>query len=390
MTNTPTTPSLTDVGERVIIREFGETPLDAIAEQLEIVAQPAPDPSSLGGRDVIVAVRSAAVGWVDLLMTSGQYQHMPAPPYTPGLEYAGTVAWVGADVEGLAVGDSVIADGLKTGPRSLGAYQAHGGFASWAVAPSDALIPLPPTLDWDQGCNLLGNYETAYHCLIHRGKLQAGETVLLNGATGATGFAAVELAKLVGATVIATGRSKAKLAEVAAHGADHTIAIAAEPGEPSEAGIRRFRDEVKALTGGRGVEVVYDPVGGAVSLESLRCVDFGARFLIVGWASTPFVAKGKGQRGAPNANVLPTNLIMMKGLDVLGCPAVISTYRDPSIRTTRLTALLEWAREGKIHPRVAARYPLSEVREAMRAKWESRFVGGVVVHPSLPSVTSLG
>ncbi|HLT34988.1 MAG TPA: zinc-binding dehydrogenase, partial [Enhygromyxa sp.] len=230
--------------------------------------------------------------------------------------------------------------------------------------------------DFDQGCNLLGNYETAYHCLIHRGRLAPGETVLINGATGATGFAAVELAKLIGATVIATGRSPEKLAEVAALGADHTVAIADEQG-----GVRSFRDQVKALTGGRGVSVVYDPVGGQVSLESLRCVDFGARFLIVGWASTPFVARGKGQRGAPNVNVLPTNLIMMKGLDVLGCPAVISTHRDPSIRVTRLAKLLEWARAGKIRPQVAARYPLAEIREAMRAKWASRYVGGVVVHP---------
>jgi NADPH2:quinone reductase len=364
-------------GQRVVVREFGETPLDAIEHQLEIVEQSRPDPRELGPRDVIVEVRSAAVGWVDLLMTSGQYQHMPAPPYTPGLEYAGTVAWIGPEVEELVIGDAVIADGLRTGPRSLGAHQRYGGFASWAVAPAEALIPLPPKLDFDQGCNLLGNYETAYHCLIHRGRLQPGETVLINGATGATGFAAVELAKLVGATVIATGRSSHKLAEV---GADHTIAIANEQGG-EQGGIRSFRDEVKALTGGRGVAVVYDPVGGEVSLESLRCVDFGARFLIVGWASTPFVARGKGQRGAPNVNVLPTNLIMMKGLDVLGCPAVISTHREPAIRITRLTKLLEWARGGQIRPRVAARYPLAEVREAMRAKWESRFVGGVVVHP---------
>jgi NADPH2:quinone reductase len=361
-------------GQRVIIREFGETPLDAIEHHLELVEQSPPDPSTLGPRDVIVEVRSAAVGWVDLLMTSGQYQHMANPPYTPGLEYAGVVTWVGPEVESLRIGDSVLADGGRTGPRSSGPYQRWGGFASWAVAPAEALIALPPNLDFDQGCNLLGNYETAYHCLIHRGRLQPGETVLINGATGSTGVAAVELAKLVGATVIATGRSAAKLAEV---GADHTIAIADEHG-----GIRPFRDEVKALTGGRGVAVVYDGVGGEVSLESLRCVDFGARFLIVGWASTPFVARGKGQRGAPNVNMLPTNLIMMKGLDVLGCPAVISTQRDPSIRVTRLARLLEWARAGQIRPRVSARYPLAHVREAMRAKWESRYVGGVVVHPS--------
>lgn len=367
-------------GQRVVIREFAETPLAAIEQQLEIVAQSRPEPGELGAHDVIVEIRSASVNWVDLLMTSGQYQHMPAPPYTPGLEYAGVVAWVGSEVSGVAIGDPVIADGLQTGPRSLGRYQRWGGFASWAVAPDKALLPLPPGFDFDQGCNLLGNYETAYHCLIHRGQLQAGETVLINGATGSTGFAAVDLAKRVGATVIATGRSPAKLAEVAelaGIGADHTVAVTDEHG-----GVRRFRDEVKALTDGRGVELVYDPVGGEVSLESLRCVEFGARFLIVGWASTPFVARGKGQRGAPNANVLPTNLIMMKGLDVLGCPAAISSHRDPAIRVTRLAQLLEWANAGTISPRVAARYPLTDIREAMRAKWESRYVGGVVVHPA--------
>jgi NADPH:quinone reductase len=365
-----------EAGHCVVVREYGETPLDALARHVALIPQVAPDPRALGPRDVLVRVKSAAVAWVDLLMTSGQYQHMPAPPYCPGLEYAGEVAWVGAEVERFAVGDAVLADGLKTGPRSLGAHRGWGGFATWAVAPDDALLPLPASLDFDQGCNLLGNYETAYHCLIHRGRLAAGEHVLINGATGSTGLAAIDLAKRVGAIVIATGRSSAKLEQVAARGADHIIAIAGEDGS-----FRPFRDEVKALTGGRGVDVVYDPVGGDVSLESLRCVDFGARFLIVGWASTPFVARGKGQRGAPNANVLPTNLIMMKGLDVLGCPAAISAHREPSLRETRLRDLQAWVEAGEISPHVDARYPLSEVHEAMRAKWESRFVGGVVVNP---------
>ena len=142
-----------------------------------------------------------------------------------------------------------------------------------------------------------------------------------------------------------------------------------------------FRDRVKELTGGRGVDLVYDGVGGEISRESLRCVDFGARFLIVGWASTPFVARGKGRRGAPNANVLPTNLILMKGLKVLGCPTAIHTHRDPSIRAPRLEQLMRWVREGRISPLVATSYPLSEVRAAMRAKWESQTVGGIVLHP---------
>lgn len=374
MTSTQALP----IGRRVEITEFGESPLEALEQSLRIVEQPAPDPSELGPRDAIVAVESASVGWVDLLMTSGQYQHMPKPPYCPGLEYAGVVVWLGAEVDParLAVGDRVLADGFLTGPRSAGAYQRYGGFATYAVAPAQALIRTPSSLTADQACNLLGNYETAYHCLVTRGRLQAGETVLIHGASGSTGLAAVHLAKLLGATVIATGRSPEKLAIVREQGADHVIDVRGEAGE-----IRSFRDDVKALTAGRGVDVVYDGVGGEISVESLRCVAFGARFLIVGWAATPFVAQGRGQRGAPRANMLPTNLIMMKGLDLLGCPTVISTLHDPSLRETRLAAILRWAGEGKIAPYVSASYPLDEVREAMRAKWTSRYVGGCVLRP---------
>ena len=364
-------------GRRVIVREFGETPLDAIDHHTSLEPMDPPDPSALSPRDVLVEIRSASVAWVDLLMTSGQYQHMARPPYTPGLEYAGTVAWKGPDAgDHLSVGDPVFVDGLLAGPRSLGAYQQWGGWASWGVAPGEAVRPIPGALEFDQACNLLGNYETAYHCLVARGRLRAGETVLIHGASGGTGLAAVQLAKLLGATVIATGRSADKLAAVAAEGADHTILT-----REGDGGLRPFHADVKALTGGRGVDVVYDAVGGDTSLESLRCVAFGARFLIVGWTSTPFVARGKGQRGAPNANVLPTNLIMMKSLDVLGCPTAIATAQDPSIRAPRLAQVLAWAESGKIRPRVSHVFPLAAWREAMLARWRGDVLGGCVLHP---------
>jgi NADPH2:quinone reductase len=185
----------------------------------------------------------------------------------------------------------------------------------------------------------------------------------------------------VGATVIATGRNPDKLDIVKAQGADHVIVC---KGTDGAGGGPRFRDEVKGLTEGRGVDVVYDGVGGAISLESLRCVSFGARFVIVGWASTPFVARGRGQRGAPNANLLPTNLIMMKGIDVLGSPTIISTVMDPSIREERLATVLDWARSGQIQPYIARSYSLTEYETAMRAKWASEHVGGCVVHPGDP------
>ncbi|AKF03083.1 NADPH:quinone oxidoreductase family protein [Sandaracinus amylolyticus] len=359
-------------GHRVVVSELAESPTDAIEKHVSLVAMDPPDVASLSPRDVVIAVKSASVGWVDLLMTSGQYQHMPKPPYTPGLEYAGVVAWKGSEVgDHVALGDAVLVDPFLAGPRSLGSYQRWGGWASYAVAPEGAVIRIPGGLSFDEACNLLGNYETAYHCLVARGRLREGETVLIHGASGSTGLAAVHLAKLLGATVIATGRSRAKLDAVKAQGADHVISV--EPGT--------LRDRVKELTNGRGVDVVYDGVGGEISIESLRCVKFGARFLIVGWASTPDVAKGKGGRGAPNANVLPTNLIMMKGLDVLGCPTAITTAHDPSIRPPRLAQILAWAREGKMRPHVSHGFALAEVQTAMRAKWRGEVIGGCVLRP---------
>ena len=367
-------------GRRVVVAEFAEDPGAAIEHHVALVEQAPPAPASLGPRDVLIEIRSAAVGWVDLLMTSGQYQHMPAPPYTPGLEYAGVVAWAGAEVPAGAapLGSAVFVDALLAGPRSLGAYQAYGGWASYAVAPAESVRPLPAGLSFDQACNLLGSYETAYHCLVTCGKLQPGETVLIHGASGATGLAAVHLAKLLGATVIATGRTQEKLAVVKAQGADHVLSCKSEDGT---AGVRRFRDEVKALTGGAGVDVVYDGVGGDITVESLRCLKFGGRLLIVGWAATPNVARGKGLRGAPNANQLPTNLLMMKALTVQGCPTVLATLNDPSLRPPRLDRIMRWVAEGKIVPHVSHVFPLAEFKEAMRAKWRGEVIGGCVLRP---------
>ncbi|OIP39491.1 MAG: hypothetical protein AUK47_09935 [Deltaproteobacteria bacterium CG2_30_63_29] len=367
---------MTNSAHHLVVEAWGETPMDALEHHMRLEAQAMPGPAELGSADVLLRVRSCAVGWVDLLMSSGQYQHMASPPYTPGLEFAGEVVWAGAEVHGVQVGDRVLADGMRTGPRSSGKYQRWGGFATFAVIPQEAAIPLPNELSYDQAVNLLGNYETAYHALVHRGRLQAGEWVLIHGATGATGLAAVHVAKLLGATVIATGRSPDKLAQLLDQGADHIIETSDGAG-----GVRRFSKEVKALTEGKGVHLVWDGVGGPVSIESLRSMRFGGRFCIVGWAATPFVAAGAGKGGAPNANQLPTNLIQMKGLDILGCPAVISTLHDPQLRPTRLAWLLERVADGSLRPHAGPGYALEDYAEALRAKWESRFVGGCVIHP---------
>ena len=367
-------------GLRVLVTELAQTPLEGIAQNLTLNADPPPDVNRLKSCEVVIAVRSAAVGWVDLIMTSGQYQHAPRLPYTPGLEYSGDIVWAGVDVDEteVAVGDAVFVDCFTVGPRTSGEYQSAGGYASYAVVPSSAVRRIPKGLSYDEACNFAGNYETAYHCVVARGQLQAHETILIHGASGSTGLAAVQIAKCLGATVIATGRNLEKLEVVKTQGADHVVCIRSDDGRP---GVKRFRDEVKALTGGKGVDVVYDGVGGAVSLESLRCVRFGARFLVVGWASTPFVAKGKGGRGAPNANQLPTNLILMKGLDVLGCPAVISAQNDPSLRAQRNRDLLKWVNAGQLKPYVSHRFELKDAKDALLAKWNGDVVSGCVVHP---------
>jgi NADPH:quinone reductase-like Zn-dependent oxidoreductase len=196
--------------------------------------------------------------------------------------------------------------------------RAWGGFATWALAAEDTLLPLPPGLSFAEAACLLGSYETAWHGLVHRAAVGAGDHVLVLGATGATGLAAVDLAARAGAVVLAVGRSPAKLAAV--RGAHHTLTV--PPAELPAA--------VKALTGGRGADVVWDGVGGPWSEAGLRAAAFGARVCVIGWAATP-----QAGRSQP-PNVLPSNLILMKGLTVLGCPAVISAERDPAVRPPRL------------------------------------------------------
>ena len=362
--------SFAPAGRRAVVVALGATPLEALDKQLHVEAAEPPDPSTLAADDVVIAVRSANVGWVDLLMTSGQYQHVPEPPYTPGLEFAGEVVWKGDGATEVKVGAAVIADGLRTGPRSLGAHRRWGGFASYAVAPANALIPLPTGFSFDEGACLLGGAETAYHALVHRARAREGEVVLVLGATGSTGLAAVALAKILGAKVIAVGRSAAKLEVAKLVGADHVVALGGE-------GTPRLRDQVKALTAGAGADIVYDPVGGDLSSEALRACAFGARFVVVGWAGTPFVA-----RGGRDPNVIPTNLVLMKSIDVLGSPAAISVLRDPAVREERLSRVLAWANEGRLRPHVSATFALPELVTALRAKWEGRHAGNLVVHPT--------
>lgn len=365
-------------GNRINLPRYAASQEDAVENVLHLESMPIPDPKSLKSNEVLVAVKSSAVSFVDLLMLSGQYQHLLPLPCTPGLEYAGTIVAVGSEVQPdkFKIGDRVLSDFMLTGPRSKGQYQRDGGWASFAIAPDHALHRVPDGLSFDQACNFLANYETAYYALVTRGQVKAGETVLINGASGATGMAAVQMAKILGAEVIATGRSSSKLEAVRSFGADHLLETGSEGG-----GVRKFRDDVKDLTGGKGADVVYDTVGGDVSLECMRSLRFGGRHVIVGWAGNTTVAKGHGQRGSDNADRLPTNIMQMKGLYVMGSPMVIHTQSDMSIRTERLERIKAWTAEGRIQPYVSKADSIQNFREVMRARLKGSVVGGCVINP---------
>ncbi|MES3000903.1 MAG: NADPH:quinone oxidoreductase family protein [Pseudomonadota bacterium] len=360
---------------RIVLPRYAQSQRDAVDHVLELQAMEPPLASSLKANDVLVRIRSAAVAFADLHMLSGQHRYVPPLGGTPGLSYAGIVEAVGSEVDAsrLRVGDAVLSDFFLTGPRTRGDYRANGGWASFAVAPENGLHRMSANLSFDQATHLLVNYETAYYALVTRGQLKAGETVLINGASGGTGMAAIQLAKILGATVIATGRSDAKREQVLSYGADHFIATSHADGS-----VARFRDEVRALTGAEGAHLVYDTVGGAVSLESLNSLRFAGRHVFVGWISDN---DSEGDQAPRNADQLPTKIIQLRGLFVMGSPTLEHAEREPAIRAERLDKIFGWVDAGRIAPFVSHAFPLDEFREAMRAKLGGSVVGGCVLNP---------
>jgi NADPH2:quinone reductase len=217
------------------------------------------DAASLAHGQVRVAIRAAGINFPDILMAAGDYQLKPPLPFTPGVEAAGDVVEVN-QAPGVAVGDRVIVK------------MRHGAYCDEAVAMPSQLVKLPSTFDYAEGATFLAGHGTAYHALIDRGRIQPGEVLLVHGAGGGVGLAAVEIGKMLGATVIATASSDEKLAIAKARGADHLVRYDREP----------FRDAVKRITDGQGADVVFDPVGGEVFENSMRCINWGARLLIIG------------------------------------------------------------------------------------------------------------
>ena len=289
-----------------------------------------------------VAVRAAGINFPDILMAAGEYQLKPDLPFTPGMEAAGEVTEVnGAD--GIAVGDKVI---LKL---------RHGAYADEVVVTPAQLTPLPKSFDYAEGATFLAAHGTAYHALIDRGQLQPGETLLVHGAGGGVGLAAVEIGKMLGGRVIAAASSEEKLEVARAKGADHLVLYSREP----------FRDAVKRITDGRGADVVFDPVGGEVLENSLRCMAWGARILVIGFTGGIGLAR--------------TNLLMIKGASVLGVRACEAVRKNPALGETRLKALTAWAEAGKIRPNISHRLPLEHYAQAMRLLIDRKAIGRVAL-----------
>jgi NADPH:quinone reductase len=292
--------------------------------------------------EVRVAIRAAGINFPDILMAAGEYQLKPPLPFTPGVEAAGEVTEV-HDAAGVAVGDKVI---LKL---------RHGAYADEAVVTSSQLTPLPTAFDYAEGATFLAGHGTAYHALIDRGQLLAGEVLLVHGAGGGVGLAAVEIGKLLGAIVIAAASSEEKLAIAKGKGADHLVLYSSEP----------FRDAVKRITDGRGADVVFDPVGGEIFENSVRCINWGARLLVIGFTGGVGLAR--------------TNLLLIKGASVLGVRAGEAVRKNPALGVTRIKALTAWAESGKVRPNISHRLPLEDYARAMRLLVERKSIGRVAL-----------
>lgn len=304
---------------------------------------PVPEP---GPGEVRVRVRAAAVNFPDLLMTRGEYQLKPDLPFVSGLECAGEVDAVGAGIDGWYPGDAVVG-----GNR-------FGAMAEYVIVPAASLRRKPDTLTWDEAAAYPVAYLTAYVALVRCARIEPGETLLVHGAGGGVGLATVDLACALGARVIASASSAAKREAITRLYAPEAV-IAADPG---------FREEVKALTGGKGADVIFDPVGGDVFDESTRCIAFGGRLLVIGFAS--------GRIPEVSANIP-----LIKGFSVVGVRAGEYGRRFPERGAESVAAVDAFAAAGRIRPHVHAALDLADWREAFAMIERREVVGKVVLRP---------
>ena len=313
-------------------------------EGCELRDLPVPSP---GPGEVRVKVRAAAVNFPDLLMTRGEYQHKPPLPFIPGMEMSGEVEALGEGVTGWTPGDAVVG-GAKT-----------GGFSEYAIARAGALRPKPAGLSFAEASSYGAAYLTAYVALVRRAQAQPGEWVLVHGAAGGVGLACVDLAKRLGCRVIAASASDDKLKVIAEEYAPDALVNVAGG----------FREEVKAITGG-GANIIYDPVGGDVFDESVRCIAFDGRLLVVGFTSG-------------RIPTLSVNMPLIKGFSVVGVRAGEYGRQFPEKGAENAQAVWRLADEGLIRPRVHAELPLSDWREGFDLLADRRVIGKAVLRPDL-------
>ena len=318
-----------------MVRRFG--PPESL--QVEEVASPVPGPG-----EVLVAVHACAVNFPDTLMIEDKYQVKPPLPFSPGGEVAGRVLAMGAGVEGFDIGERVIA------------VSRWGGFAEQVLADADRVVPLPDGVGMEAAASLFMTYGTSQYALRERAELQPGETLLVLGAAGGTGLSAVEIGRLLGARVIAAASSDEKLSLCKSQGAHETINYATED----------LRERVKTLTGGRGVDVVYDPVGGRHSEPALRGMAWRGRYLVIGFAT--------GEIPKP-----PLNLALLKGCSIVGVFYGAFVKAEPQRYRELRSELVGWLADGKIRPAITARYPLERAAQALRVVADGRAMGKIVV-----------
>lgn len=314
----------------------------ATAEQLSI-EQNWEEPSP-GADDVLIAAKAGGLNFPDTLMIAGKYQIQPDLPFVAGAECAGIVESVGSNVTDFKPGDRVIA---MTG---------HGSLAEKVVAPAAMVLPMPDSLNFREAAGVGMTYFTSHHALKQRANLQPGETVLVLGAAGGVGITAVELAKAMGATVIAAASTDEKLQLAKQMGADHLINYAEQP----------LKETVKELTGGRGVDVVYDPVGGDFSEAALRCMAWNGRFLVIGFASGPIPK-------------IPLNLALLKGCSIVGVFWGAFTAYEPEVHRSNVKELWEMFEQGKLKPVINDVFPIEQSVAAFNCLTERKARGKVII-----------
>ena len=304
--------------------------------------QEIPDPVP-GKRQVAVRVHACGVNFADTLIVQGKYQERPELPFVPGSEVTGEVIALGEGVKGIALGQRVMA------------LTSVGGFAEIALAAADTLIPLPDGIDFTDAAAFTVAYGTSHVALETRAQLKAGETLIINGASGGVGLTALEIGKMMGATVIGLASTEEKRALVAERGADHVFDVA----DPD------LRDKVKALG---GADVGYDVVGGDAFNTMLRCMKFEGRLLTVGFASGEIPQ-------------VPANLLLVKNISVVGVYWGSYARNNPSVLMKSLVQLTQWLKEGQLRPHVSAVYSLDEATKGLEALVNRQSVGKVVIKP---------